>query len=71
MSIKKELLERLTEQELKQIAENKGIKFNLNQIKKNYYDGWDEKDKIVDIMNSEENITIKEIEQYIKTNKNL
>ncbi len=30
MSIKKELLNELTEQQLKQLAENKGIAFNLN-----------------------------------------
>jgi signal recognition particle subunit SEC65 len=69
MSIKKELLDRLTEQELKEIAENKGIKFNLSQTKKDYYEGWDEKDRIVDLMNCEECLTVKEIESYIKSNK--
>lgn len=66
MSIKKELLDRLTEQELKQIAESKGIHFNLNQTKKDYYADWDEKDKIVDLMSCEEDLTVKEIEAYIK-----
>ena len=70
MSIKKELLDRLTEQELKKIAENKGIKFNLSQTKKDYYDGWNEKDKIVDLMNCEDGLTVKEIEDYIKASKN-
>ena len=71
MSIKKELLDKLTEQQLKEIAENKGIKFNLSQTQKKYYDGWDEKEKMVDIMSSKEDLTVKEIEDYIKTIKNL
>jgi len=71
MSIKKELLDELTEQQLKEIAENKGIKLNLNQTQKKYYDGWDEKEKIVDLMNSKEDLTVREIEDYIKTYSNL
>lgn len=71
MSIKKELLDKLTEQQLKEIAENKGIKLNLNQTQKKYYDGWDEKEKIVDLMNSKEDLTVREIEDYIKTYSNL
>lgn len=71
MSIKKELLDELTEQQLKEIAENKGIKFNLSQTQKKYYDCWDEKEKMVDIMSSKEDLTVKEIENYIKTIKNL
>ena len=34
MSIKKELLNELTEKQLKQLAENKGIAFNLNKVQK-------------------------------------
>jgi len=56
-------------QQLKEIAENKGIKFNLSQTKKDYYASWDEKDTIVDLMNCEECLTVKEIENYIKANK--
>ena len=70
MSIKKELLDELTEQQLKELAENKGIKFNLSQTQKKYYDGWDEKEKMVDLMSSKEDLTVKEIEDYIKTIKN-
>lgn len=71
MSIKKELLDKLTEQQLKEIAENKGIKLNLSQTQKKYYDDWDEKEKIVDLMNSKEDLTVREIEDYIKTHSNL
>lgn len=71
MSIKKELLDKLTEQQLKEIAENKGIKLNLSQTQKKYYDDWDEKEKIVDLMNSKEDLTVREIEDYIKTYSNL
>ena len=71
MSIKKELLDKLTEQQLKEIAENKGIKLNLSQTQKKYYDDWDEKEKIVDLMNSKEDLTVREIEEYIKTYSNL
>ena len=49
----------------------KGIKFNLSQTQKKYYDGWDEKEKMVDLMSSKEDLTVKEIEDYIKTIKNL
>jgi len=66
MSIKKELLDKLTEQQLKEIAENKGIKLNLSQTQKKYYNGWDEKEKIVDLMNSKRNLKLREIEDYIK-----
>ena len=71
MSIKKELLDKLTEQQLKEIAENKGIKLSLSQTQKKYYDDWDEKEKIVDLMNSKEDLTVREIEDYIKTHSNL
>jgi len=66
MSIKKELLDKLTEQQLKEFAESKGIKLNLSQTQKKYYNGWDEKEKIVDLMNSKRNLKVREIEDYIK-----
>jgi hypothetical protein len=69
MSIKKELLNELTEKQLKQLAENKGIAFNLNKVQKKYYENWDEKDKLVDIMATNDHITVPEIEKIIQTNK--
>jgi len=70
MSIKKELLSELTEEQLKQLAEFKGIKFNLSKVQKKYYAGWDEKDKLVDIMNDHQGLTVSDIEEYIvKKNK--
>lgn len=70
MSIKKELLDELTLQQLKEIAESNGIKFKrLSKTQKEYYEDWDEKEKIVDIMTGKEKITIKEIEDYIRTYK--
>jgi len=67
MSIKKELLNELTEQQLKQLAENKGIAFNLNKVQKKYYENWAEKDKLVDIIATHNNITVSEIEKIIQT----
>jgi len=69
MSIKKELLNELTEIQLKAFAETKGVSFLLNKIQKNYYDGWDERDKIVDILTSNEDISVGEIEEFIKITK--
>ena len=66
MSIKKELLGELSENQLKNLAESKGIKFKLNKIQKRYYAEWDEKDKIVDIMGDKEYLSLKEIEEFIK-----
>ena len=71
MSIKKELLGKLTERQLKEIAENKGIKLNLSQTQKKYYTGCYEKEKIVDLMNSKGDLTLREIEDYIKMHSNL
>ena len=69
MSIKKELLHELTERQLKELAEGKGIKFKLSRTQENYYADWDEKDKIVDLMNDKEDLTVKEIEEFIKLQK--
>lgn len=71
MSIKKELLQELTEQQLKNLAESKGIKFKLNKIQENYYADWDEKDKMVDLMGDKEDLTVKEIEEFIKMQNSL
>lgn len=71
MSIKKEMLQELTEPQLLKLAEDKGIKFKLNKTQKEYYANWDEKDKIIDLMGDKEDLTVKEIEEYIKLHKNL
>ena len=71
MSIKKEMLQELTEPQLLKLAENKGIKFKLNKTQKEYYANWDEKDKIIDLMGDKEDLTVKEIEEFIKLHKNL
>jgi hypothetical protein len=69
MSIKKELLNELTEKQLMELAEHKGIKLALSETQKGYYTGWNEKDKLVDIMKDTRNITVKDIEAYLKINK--
>lgn len=69
MSIKKELLNELTEQQLKQLADSKGIIFKLNSVQKKYYENWDEKDKLVDIMSTNRHITVAEIEKFIQAKK--
>lgn len=66
MSIKKELLNRLTEKQLKELAENKGIKFKLSETQEMYYANWNEKEKLIDLMNEKEDLTVKEIEKFIK-----
>jgi hypothetical protein len=71
MSIKKELLQELTEKQLKKLAESKGIKFKLNKIQENYYSDWDEKDKMIDLMGDKEDLTVKEIEEFIKIQNSL
>ena len=65
MSIKKELLCELTERQLKELAEYKGISFSLSKIQKKYYTGWQERDKIIDLMNDNKELTISDIEQFI------
>ena len=69
MSIKKELLNELTENQLKQLAEIKGIDFTLNAIQKEYYTSWEEKDKIVDIMTDQKQISVSDIEKFIVDGK--
>jgi Tfp pilus assembly major pilin PilA len=69
MSIKKELLNELSERQLKQLAESKGIIFKLNTIQKKYYQNWAEKDKLVDMMTTNEHITVSEIEKFIHAKK--
>ena len=69
MSIKKELLNELSEQQLKELAESKGISFKLNSVQKKYYENWAEKDKLVDLMTTNRYITVLEIEKFIQTKK--
>ena len=45
--------------------------FKLNRIKENYYAGWDERDKIIDLMSDKEDLTVREIEEFIKQQNNL
>ncbi len=70
MSIKKELLDELTEKQLKELAENKGVSFAMSSAQKKYYEDWNEKDKLVDMMNDKEDITVGEVEEYLKLQKN-
>ena len=69
MSIKKELLNELSEKQLMELAEDKGIQFNLNKIRKKYYVDWADKEKIVDIMSDHKDLSLIEIEEYIKIKK--
>ena len=69
MSLKKELLGELTEQQLKKLAESKGLKFSMSESQEKYYADWNEKEKLVDIMNDKEDITIKEIEDIIRNSR--
>ena len=71
MSLKKELLHELTEQQLRDLAESKGIKFKLNKLQEQYYAEWDEKDKLVDLMGDKDDLTLKEIEEFIKLQSRL
>lgn len=70
MSIKKELLDELTEKQLRELAEHKGIKFILNDAQKKYYVDWDEREILVDVINDIGDITVREIEEYLKLRKN-
>ncbi len=70
MSIKKELLNELTETQLKKLAEHKGIAFNLNTVQKKYYENWGERDKLVDIMATDRHVSVSDIEKFIQTQKN-
>ena len=69
MSIKKELLNELTEHQLKQLAQSKGIAFNLNNVQKKYYENWAEKDKLVDLIATHKSLSVSDIEKFIQTKK--
>jgi hypothetical protein len=69
MSIKKELLNELSEHQLKELAESKGIAFTLNPVQQKYYEKWPEKDKLVDMMATNRHVTVPEIERFIHAKK--
>lgn len=69
MSIKKELLDALTEKQLKDLAESKGVKINLSDTQKRYYADWEEREILVDMISDKEDITVREIEEFLKLNK--
>ena len=69
MSLKKELLGELTEQQLKKLAESKRLKFSMSESQEKYYADWNEKERLADIMNDKEDITIKEIEDIIRNSR--
>lgn len=69
MSIKKEMLHKMSLQQLKTLANNKGISFSLSDQQKEYYAEWSEKDRIVDMMNDVRDLSLKEIEDHLKINK--
>ena len=69
MSKKKELLSQLSLQQLKALAEKKRVSFSKNDKQKEYYAEWPEKEQIIDMMNDNNDISIKEIEDHIKSYK--
>lgn len=69
MSIKKELLSQLSLQQLKELAEKKRVSFSKNEKQKEYYAEWTEKDQIIDMMNDNNDISLKEIEEHIRSYK--
>jgi hypothetical protein len=69
MSIKKELLDALTEKQLKDLAESKGVKIDLSDTQKRYYADWGEREILVDMISDKEDITVREIEEFLKLTK--
>ncbi len=65
MTIKKELLSELSELQLKEFAEYKGINLKLNSVKSKYYENWEEKDILLDIIADDKELTVSEIEKFI------
>lgn len=66
MSIKKELLNELTEHQLKELAKSKGINFKLKNKEKTYYTDWNEREMMIDFMSNINDLTVTEIERFIK-----
>jgi len=69
MSLKKELLSQLSLQQLKALADKKRVSFSTNEKQEKYYADWSEKDQMIDMMNDNNDISIKEIENHIKSYK--
>jgi len=69
MSIKKELLSQLSLSQLKKLAEEKGISFSLNKTQEDFYNNWSEKDLMIDMMNDNNDLSVKEIEIRLKKSK--
>jgi hypothetical protein len=42
----------------------------MSGAQKKYYADWNEKDRLVDIMSDKEDITVGELEEYLKQQKN-
>ena len=66
MSLKKEMLSKLSEDQLLRLADSKGIAFKLNTTQKQYYENWDKKDRLVDLMATNGKLTIRDIEQFMQ-----
>ena len=69
MTIKKELLNGLTESKLKELAKYKGINLELNSVKSKYYENWEEKDILVDLIADNKELSVSEVEKFILDNK--
>lgn len=69
MSIKKELLSQLSVQQLKELAGKKRVSFSKNDKQKKYYAEWSEKDQMIDMMTDNNDISVKEIEDHIRSYK--
>ena len=65
MSLKKEMLSALSEHQLRELADMKGIVFTVSKARKQYYKDWSEKDKLVDIMSDQQQLTIEDIEKFM------
>lgn len=69
MSIKKELLGTLTEDQLHKLAETKGIAFTLSPVQKQYYEQWSVKDRLVDMMATYRSLKVSDIEAFIQNSR--
>ena len=70
MSLKKELLRQLDLNQLKKLIKEKNIEIQLNRIQKEFYANWDEKEKLVDILNDCESVKISDIEKFVSEFQN-
>jgi len=65
VSLKKELLRQLDINQLKKLIEEKNIEIRLSKIQKDFYANWDEKEKLVDILNDCESVKLSDIERFV------